>query len=261
MFEYCLCSCPRGRDPSPQRRQPSSSPVYLHYQLSPGVLLHTPNLQPLCLRGGREHAVEPVLPAPVVASRRAHPAGRTDASTARPHPTPPPTAAPHLQLPTSPASLPVSGRPPSAGRPGRVSSYTSTGASRVVSVASPFTTYSVECTDMPVSRAARPVDLREAGAKDRRPVLPQGAAHYAGVRRPLSIRHWSGRVRSFCAPRRIALKGCYWCSDAGVSIWRPVAGGIPCPPPAAFRRRVIIDVSMPAFRSDVRFQRSQIESV
>ena len=259
MFEYSLCSHPRGRDPSPQRRPPSSSPVVSSLSVEsrcsaaysePAAALPQRWPRTRC----RTCPPRPRRCIPPGASRRAH--GRQHCPTAS-------DAAADCGAPPPAAHLPclAARAGPSAGRPGRVSSYTSTGASRVVSVASPFTTYSVECTDMPVSRAARPVDLREAGAKDRRPVLPQGAAHNAGVRRPLSIRHWSGRVRSFCAPRRIALKGCYWCSDAGVSIWRPVAGGIPCPPPATFRRRVIIDVSMPAFRSDVRFQRSQIESV
>ena len=222
MFEYCLCSRTRDWDPSPQRRPPSSSPVVSSLSV--------------------EHPCSAAYSEPAAALPQRWPRTRCRTCPTRLRrciPSSARTPAPlgrirrrrRLRRPTSPASLPVSpvpepppvigassGRPLSASRPGRVSSYTRTGSLRVVSVASPFTRYTVECTDMPVSRVARPVNLREAGAKDRRPVLPQGAAHYVGVRRPLPIRHWSGRVRSFCAPRRIALKGCHWCSNAGVLI-------------------------------------------
>ena len=190
MFEYCLCSRPQGRDPSPQHCPPSSFPVVSSLSVEsrcsavysePAAALPQWWLRTRCRT------------CPTRPCRCIPPGARTSA---------PPGHIQHrrqLRRPTSPASLPVSpvpepppvigassGCPLSASRPDRVSLYTRTGALRVLSVASPFTTYT---KDMPVSHAARPVNLRKAGAKDRRPFLPQGAAHCAGVRCPLSIRH------------------------------------------------------------------------
>ena len=144
MFKYWLCSCPRDRAPSPQRRPPSSSPVVSSLSV--------------------EHPCSAAYSEPAAALPQRWPL-RTRFRTCPPRPR-------RCILP---------------------------GASRR-------------------AHGRQHCPAASDAAKDRRPVLPQGAAHYVGVRRPLPIRHWSGRVRSFCAPRRIALKGCYWCSNAGVSI-------------------------------------------